>query len=66
MQRTDLGESKPKTKELDQVDINAQALNIEREFVRELERRFPATNKLDSNVWNRCERMQGDHLQCDV
>lgn len=64
--RTDLTEAKPKTKVLGQVGINAQALTIEREFVRELERRFPATNQIDSNVWNRCGRMQGDHLQCDV
>jgi len=67
--RTDLTEAEPKTKELDPVDINAQALTIEREFVRELERRFPATNILDSTVWNvlnGCGRMQGDHVQCDV
>lgn len=69
MQRTDLAEAEPKTKELDPVDINAQTLTIEREFVRELERRFPATNILDSTVWNvlnGCGRMQGDHVQCDV
>lgn len=69
MQRTDLAEPKTKTEELDPVDISARALTIEREFVRELERRFPATNILDSTVWNvlnGCERMQGDRLQCDV
>jgi len=69
MQRTDLGEAKPKTEELEAVDIHAQALTIEREFVRELERRFPATNILDSTLWNvldGCGRMQGDRLQCDV
>lgn len=66
VQRTDVAETTTKIEDLDQVDGSAQTMAIEREFVLELGRRFPATNSLDPFVWNRYGRMQGDHLQCDV
>lgn len=67
MRRTHQAEVKPKARELSPVEVNTQPNTqraiIERGFVREYERRFPATNVMD---WSGLERMQGDQLQCDV
>lgn len=66
MQRTDIMDNKEEPEVLHQLEGNARALTVEREFVLELGRRFPATCELDPFIWKRFGRMHADGDQAQL